>query len=542
MPKKIPWPDLTHDQHIQILSEQTIDQIIAEYELPGSNTDAFRAYLTSRLSLWTPGNLAGDKRTSDASPTKEPLMAASRDLDRSEALLELIDNSIDAWMLRRQKQPAKTAKELIIRIIIDEDKYQLTYEDNSGGLTEQKLPHLVIPGLSDTTETMATIGSYKTGGKKAVFRLAKEANILTRYWNPSETGDEAWSVHLDEQWMNDATAFNFSYWPLEDETVLNRGQTRYVFQLREEPVGGTPWFLERDHIKTITDAIQRTYSLLLIRHPNIKIFFKNLQEPVKPVTDLYDFSGTNRDGTNIQPQQVTFSFKLPDPDGALQKVEAEIILGCRRTSGSGEGKANWGIDLYGNDRLFVDFDQETFSSLIPIRGGAKNLIRGIINLRGPNVFIPWDTHKRHLNPDREIMRVLTKHPTIREFFDRWYDVYQALSKSDEVKQLIKDALPHQIDPEKNDLYIPFRQSVSIDPGRKQKAPLPKSIPVPSVNLKKKTADSIQVKFTLTLDEARAICSHFGISGRVEAENVVEQIADEIKTAILQIARKQKGGR
>src|SRR5439155_26596313 len=128
-------------------------------------------------------------------------------------------------------------------------------------------------------------------------------------------------------------------------------------------------------------------------------------------------------------------FKLPDPDGALQPVEAEVILGCRRTSGTGEGKSNWGIDLYGNDRLFVAFDQEAFSSLLPIRGGAKNLIRGLINLRGPNIFIPWDTHKRHLNPDREIMRVLTKHPTIREFFDRWYDVYRTLSKSDEVKHL-----------------------------------------------------------------------------------------------------------
>src|SRR5205814_179533 len=125
-------------------------------------------YLTSRLTLWTPANLAAKKRTSDASPTKDPIMAASRDLDRSEALLELIDNSTDAWMLRRRKYPAKTAKELIIRVFIDEARHQLTYEDNSGGLPEQKLPHLVIPGLSDTTELLPTIGSYKTGGKKAV--------------------------------------------------------------------------------------------------------------------------------------------------------------------------------------------------------------------------------------------------------------------------------------------------------------------------------------------------------------------------------------
>src|SRR5262249_55576437 len=161
-------------------------------------------------------------------------------------------------------------------------------------------------------------GSYKTGGKKAIFRLSTEANILTWYWNPAETGDEFWSVQLDEAWMNDAKEFKFSYWPLQDPTLLNKGQTRYVFQLREEPVGGTPWYLEQDHIKTITEEIRRTYSLLMIRNPNIKIYFKDLEVPLKPITDLYDFSGTNRDDTNIQPQKVTFAFKLPDPAGVLQ--------------------------------------------------------------------------------------------------------------------------------------------------------------------------------------------------------------------------------
>src|SRR5438067_455207 len=103
MPKKIAWPSLSHDQHIQLLAKEPIDRIIAEYEMPGSDAEAFRAHLTSRLTLWTPTNLGVGRWTEDARPTKDPLIAASRDLDRSEALLELIDNSIDAWMLRRKR-------------------------------------------------------------------------------------------------------------------------------------------------------------------------------------------------------------------------------------------------------------------------------------------------------------------------------------------------------------------------------------------------------------------------------------------------------
>jgi hypothetical protein len=51
-----------------------------------------------------------------------------------------------------------------------------------------------VPGYSETTDLTPTIGSYHTGGKKAIFRLATEANITTRYWNPSGTSDEAWSI------------------------------------------------------------------------------------------------------------------------------------------------------------------------------------------------------------------------------------------------------------------------------------------------------------------------------------------------------------
>src|SRR5688572_3138623 len=108
MPKRISWSSLSHDQHVELLSKP-VEAILAEYELPGTDADAFRDYLVSQMTLWAPGNLAGKKRVSKASPTKDPIMAASRDLDRSEALLELIDNSIDAWMLRRKKHPAKTA-------------------------------------------------------------------------------------------------------------------------------------------------------------------------------------------------------------------------------------------------------------------------------------------------------------------------------------------------------------------------------------------------------------------------------------------------
>lgn len=359
MPKTISWLGLEHQQRIEILRDLSIDRIIAQYEVPGTTTEEFRAIIVKQISLWAPKNL-GAFVMEGGPPTKDVVLGAWRDLDRSEALLELIDNSIDAWNLRMERYPAKTPKNLIIYIRIDPATQQLTYEDNAGGVPREKLTNLVVPGYSDTTDLTATIGSYRTGGKKAIFRLATAASITTRYLNPAETSDEAWSIQLDEAWLRDPRVYEFPYAPLKDKSAIEPGQTRYTFQLREEPVGGTPWYFEMDDIQKVTDAIRRTYTLLLIRNPNVQIYFYDLKTPIKPIEELYDFSGTNKNGTDIRPQQVYFIFDLLH-EGVPHQVTTEIILGCRRTSGAGGTVSGPGIDLYGNNRLFVQRDQETFA-------------------------------------------------------------------------------------------------------------------------------------------------------------------------------------
>src|SRR5262249_36273688 len=161
----------------------------------------------------------------------------------------------------------------------------------------------------------------------------------------------------------------------------------------------------------------------------------------------------------LRPQQVRFVFDLPH-EGVPHAVTAEIILGCRRSSGAGSGVSAPGIDLYGNNRLFVLHDQETFAHLLPT-GTTRNLVRGLVNIHGPNVFVPWDTHKRHLNPDRDIMRALTKNKLITDFFTCWYQAYQAVGRGD-VSDLIGDPLEMVIDKTKRDLFIPTRLTVNVD--------------------------------------------------------------------------------
>jgi len=174
--------------------------------------------------------------------------------------------------------------------------------------------------------------------------------LLLRIWIPrfskvrNSNSDEVWSIQLDEGWLRDPHLYAFPHGPLKDKSVIEQGQTRYTFQLREEPLGGTPWYLEADDIQKVSEAIQRTYTLLLIRNPNIQIFFRDLKNPIRPLEDLYDFSGTNKNGTDLRPQQIQFVFQLLH-DGAPYNVTAEVVLGCRRTSSAGHALSGPGIDL-----------------------------------------------------------------------------------------------------------------------------------------------------------------------------------------------------
>src|SRR4051812_42955720 len=109
MTSKPDWNDLRHSDKVIILRETSIDQIVADYRCGDTEDSAFRAQLAREISLWQPHLFDGAPKRIGEPPNKEVVLGAWRDLDRSEALLELIDNSIDAWRRRRSRHHDKTA-------------------------------------------------------------------------------------------------------------------------------------------------------------------------------------------------------------------------------------------------------------------------------------------------------------------------------------------------------------------------------------------------------------------------------------------------
>lgn len=532
--KRIDWSALGHADRIKLLRDAHNAEISQRYVFGEMSVEEFQSYLETQRALWDIDNTTSFKKAGQP-PTKDVVLGAWRDLDRSEAILELIDNSIDAWMQRRKQYPRHTAKELDIYVDIDANHQQLIYEDNAGGVPVHKLEHLVIPGFSDTAPLSQTIGSYKTGGKKAIFRLACEARITTRYWNPAGSGDAALAIHLDDHWMSDPKVYEFPYTQLRNPDAIERGQTRYVLQLRSDP-GGPQWYESPEEIAKLVRSIRQTYTLLLVKHPEVHVHFNDRANPLAADAGLYQFSNTQEKNIDIRPQQVVFTLDL-HLDGATHQVEIEVLLGCRTTTGLQDGRS-WGIDLYGNDRLFVAYDQDTFAHWMP-GGNARQLVRGYVNIRGPNVFVPWDTHKRHLNADREVMRILTRHKLVQELFENWKKAYNDISGAGtgETTRLIKNPVPVAIDKVAKRITVAHTDTLSISAKPKRGSALPDKVFAPQVKLpKKKKNDSVKLSMSFSSADATLIAAYFGIQGVLRNSELAQAIKEDV---LRRAARRRK---
>ncbi len=514
------WNELDHDEKLQLLRSRSVEVLAEEYYSPEKAPNDFEQFLREERDLWNPDNLGKVEKRGDA-PRKDIIIGSWRDLDRAEALLELIDNSIDAWMRRRKKYPTKTAKTLNIYIDVDEAKGQLTYEDNAGGVNRDNIENLVIPGYSETDDLEPTIGSYRTGGKKAIFKLAAEANIRTRHWSPTGHTDEALQIHLDRSWLDNQTEYQFPYYVMK-KADIEQGQTLYTFRLRDD-------WKSTEIFDKITTEVRRTYTLLLLRQP-IEIYFNNRAEPLKPLEEMYRFSGTYGKDTDLRPQRINFLSKLRW-QGKDYDVRIEMILGCRTTSTAMKGEDGWGIDLYGNDRLFVLRDKEQVIDWYSFpKGTARQLMRGLINIHGPNVFVPWDIHKRHLNADREIVTLLRTNKLIRLFVDHWTAAYQKVSRSDVQNTIKAPFIPWST---KNDINVQYDNDMPLVQGRQRDVKWPATLHTPKVALAKKAdGKTVTIKFPVTKAEFRELCSRYEIDGAWEDSATQKALGEAIKESVL----------
>jgi hypothetical protein len=334
--------------------------------------------------------------TANALPTKRFFIDnLTRDLSLEDALLDLVDNSIDAFVRTRgidvspklltepTSQPSRNGDQDLVRMEISSD--EIVIRDRCGGITrDHAINHVFRMGRVEGEEHGA-LGVYGIGLKRAVFKMGRDITIESR------TKAEGFRVHIDvTEWAADDTNWQFPI-TFIDGTVESEAGT--IIRVREL----NPEVLLRIDDGTLfdrlTDSISATYTLFLERFLTVSL--NGTAVPAKPLP----IGRSEQLGTSTK--QLAYG-----------EVFVEIFAGL-----AARIEDEWTTDRAGwyvlcNGRVVVNADKTDLTGWGLIAPQYASKYRGFIGIafffsENPAV-LPWTTTKRGLNRESTVFQLARK--------------------------------------------------------------------------------------------------------------------------------------
>ena len=340
-----------------------------------------------------------DSPVLSGAPTKRFFVSMlPRDIELDDAILDLVDNSVDGAMRKERDRldydnPFDGYR---CELIISEELFCLN--DNCGGIPDEYLAGAFRLGRPDTDldGNLPTIGMYGIGMKRAIFKMAKEATVLSR------SEERAVRVCYDRVWLNP----NNEKWDLPIEEV-EANETRGVsIDIRDlqDHVGrrfGSESFLDdlRDRLgQHFAYIMGKGFSIILngtsVRPETVRLILSNIIEP-------FDYEA-NVEGVEIK---VTIGFYR----NLTRQSELEEATDPDEINEDPRATDEAGITVICNDRVVVMSDRSTISGWglanTPRYHPQFRAISGIIIFSCADANkLPISTTKRDLDTDSEVYR------------------------------------------------------------------------------------------------------------------------------------------
>jgi hypothetical protein len=192
-----------------------------------------------------------------ATPTKEFFISMlTRDVPLDRAVLDLVDNSIDAAYL------AGDIKNKAIDIAISRDEFRIT--DNCGGMDKEvaiKYAFKFGRSKADARETPNSVGQFGVGMKRTLFKIGRQFSVKSSHPNGSFVID----VDVDK-WLEDPDDWDFSLAPTETEDT--HGTSIKVTRLLE---GVSQNFSTELFVKQILNDIEKAHFKAIRKGVVIKV-------------------------------------------------------------------------------------------------------------------------------------------------------------------------------------------------------------------------------------------------------------------------------
>jgi hypothetical protein len=324
--------------------------------------------------------------TADARPTKRFFITnLTRDLSLEDAILDLIDNSVDSFirtrgldvssaMMRNPKR--KTSNDVLtsaVSLTVEEGMFRIA--DKCGGIElEHAIKSVFRFGKTADSETGA-LGVYGIGLKRAIFKIGRQIRV------ESHTLRSGFAVELDvAKWSADDDNWELPIAELPAaESAEEAGTTITITDL-------TPEVLIRlgdgTLLRRLGDAIGLTYTLFLERFIGIRLNGKLIEQKPLPVASSNELKpGTQRLQVN--------------------GVQAEIVAGLaeRVDDAWSSDQAGWYVLCNGRVVVAADKSELTGWGLSGPRFVSK--FRGFLGVAfffsSDPSDLPWTTTKRGLN-------------------------------------------------------------------------------------------------------------------------------------------------
>lgn len=310
-------------------------------------------------------------QTVSFAPTKMFLIKTLiKDIDITEAILDLIDNAIDSYI----ENKVQTKKD--IKLIISEDEFVI--EDNCGGIHKENIYDEVFRFGVKGKQTDGTIGVYGVGLKRSIFKMGADITI------ESDDTTDSFLLHIDEEWLNkeDVWELKSKTRKSDNEDPLLRITIKNIFpNISKE-------FASQAFVNEVINRIEKTYSILM--DGKVDIYINGILAVPKEFKLL--------SGEKINPFYKKFNF--------VDDVTTSIYAGYRPY----DDNVPFGWNIFCNDRLIIEGDRTSRTGW-----GGKGGVNfkypedmgflGIIFFHSTNpALLPWKTTKDDIQLESSLYR------------------------------------------------------------------------------------------------------------------------------------------
>lgn len=334
--------------------------------------------------------------TANALPTKRFFIEnLTRDLSLEDALLDLVDNSIDAFIRSNGidvspsllTAPVATPQAVpggeLVRMTVTPD--EIVVEDRCGGITRHHAIHNVFRMGRVDGEEESALGVYGIGLKRAVFKMGRDISIESR------TPAEGFRVHIDvPHWAADDADWQL---PMEFLNGARESEAGTIIRVRELNPEVLLRIQDGTLLTRLVDSLSATYTLFLERFLTISL-----------------------NGTVVPPRPLPIGRSEELSTGKKElvydNVQVEIFAGlaARYEDEWTTDRAGWYILC--NGRVVVNADKSDLTGWGAIAPQYASKYRGFIGIAfffsEDPAALPWTTTKRGLNRESPVFQLARK--------------------------------------------------------------------------------------------------------------------------------------